>query len=258
MATEALRPAPAPGARAKIRLVFRKGGSLRWLSHHDLLRTFERILRRAHLPVHYTSGFHPHARLVFALSLPLGVVGLSEILDLELDEVLEPAEVLRRVRAECPPGLEILEAQSVPLRSGLRVIGLCYGLNVPTERVPTLRTQLRDVLNSPRCLIERTHPTRRTVDIRPFLRDLRLEEETGRLEIDLHLNETGTARPDEVLRLLGLGDLFEAGNLLERVRLHLQETSLTDTPTHTSPTEGVDPNAEDRTEPEEISFKDNP
>ena len=258
MATEALRPAPTPGARAKMRLVFRKGGSLRWLSHHDLLRTFERMLRRAQLPVHYTSGFHPHARLVFALSLPLGVVGLSEILDLELDEELKPDEVLQRVRAECPPGLEILDAQKVPLRCGLRVSGLCYGLNVPTDRVPTLRHQLREVLNSPRCPIERTHPSPRIVDIRPFLRDLRLDEQTGRLEIDLHLNESGTARPDEVLRLLGLSDLFEAGVLLERVRLELQETSLTDTPTHTSPTEGVDPDSEDRADPEEISFKDNP
>ena len=67
-------PAP-PVARDKVRIRFRKDGSLRLLSHHDLLRTFERMLRRANLPYHRTQGFHPHPRLVFALSLPLGVIG---------------------------------------------------------------------------------------------------------------------------------------------------------------------------------------
>ena len=66
----------AAGPASKVRLRFAKGGSLRWLSHHDLMRAFERMLRRAALPFRRTQGFHPHPRLVFALSLPLGVVGV--------------------------------------------------------------------------------------------------------------------------------------------------------------------------------------
>src|ERR1700749_5052019 len=85
--------APRVGARDKVRLRFRKDGSLRWLSHHDLLRTFERMLRRAELPFHSTQGFNPHPRLVFALSLPLGVVGRAEVAELELDEE-GPADVV--------------------------------------------------------------------------------------------------------------------------------------------------------------------
>src|SRR5262245_30862643 len=83
------KPAPRPAAPVdKVRLRFRKTGPLRLLSHHDLLRCFERLLRRAGLPVHRTHGFHPHPRLVFALSLPLGVVGCEEVAELELDEIL--------------------------------------------------------------------------------------------------------------------------------------------------------------------------
>ena len=78
---------PPRGARDKVRLRFRKDGSLRWLSHHDLLRTFERMLRRSALPFRSTQGFHPHPRLVFALSLPLGVVGVEEVAELELDDL---------------------------------------------------------------------------------------------------------------------------------------------------------------------------
>src|SRR5436190_1336212 len=90
-------PLPAdtgpPASVDRVRLRFRKGGDLRLLSHHDLLRCFERLLRRSKLPFHHTQGFHPHPRLVFALSLPLGVVGCDEVADLELDEVLPVEEV---------------------------------------------------------------------------------------------------------------------------------------------------------------------
>ncbi|MFQ3651482.1 MAG: TIGR03936 family radical SAM-associated protein [Gemmataceae bacterium] len=258
MATEAFRPAPVSGACDKIRLVFRKGGSLRWLSHHDLLRTFERLLRRANLPVHHSGGFHPHARLIFALSLPLGVVGLAEIVDIEMDEILDPGEVLQRIRAHCPPGLEILEARRVAVHAGLRVTGLCYGLNVPVDHLPSLQHRLAEVLAASQWIIERTRPPRRRFDIRPFLRDLRLDPISGRLEIDLHLLEAGTARPDEVLTLLGLSDLVDAGVPLERVRLDLYEPLNPDTLTPPAPPESLDSDEDLEPSAGEDSFKEAP
>ena len=105
-AAAAALPAPKPPPlRDKVRIRFRKDRDLRLLSHHDLLRTFERMLRRAGLPVRRTQGFHPHPRLVFALSLPLGVVGCAEVVEIELDEVL-PVEQIRDClmrQAPCPP-----------------------------------------------------------------------------------------------------------------------------------------------------------
>src|SRR6478752_3633404 len=66
----------------KLRFRFRKVGDLRLLSHHDLMRCLERMLRRAAIPFKSTAGFHPGPRLVFALSLPLGVVARDEVLEL--------------------------------------------------------------------------------------------------------------------------------------------------------------------------------
>src|SRR5262249_54516063 len=94
--------------RRKVRLRFRKGGDLRLVSHHDLMRCFERMLRRAALPFRSTQGFNPKPRLVFALSLPLGVVGREEVVELELDGDLDPEEVRRRLAAQAPAGLEFL------------------------------------------------------------------------------------------------------------------------------------------------------
>lgn len=215
--------APPPGAADKVRLVIRKGDGLRWLSHHDLLRTFERMLRRASIPFRRSKGFNPHPKIVFALSLPLGVLGRAEIVEVELDEVVEPEEVRRRLAEQAPAGFDILEATRIPPKTGARVVGLWYGVGVPAERRDAARAGVAAFLGASECLAQREKPIRRQVNIRPFVKELRFDEATGWLDIGLHLAPTGTARPDEVLRLVGLAGLMEEGAVLERTRLELTE-----------------------------------
>jgi radical SAM-linked protein len=228
---EAKPPPPPRGAKDKVRLRFRKDGALRWLSHHDLLRTFERILRRSTLPFRSTQGFNPHPRIVFALSLPLGVVGRSEVVEIELDERIDPEELRHRLQAQCPEGLAILEACRIPPNAGVHVCGLCYGIAVPADRVSSTRQRIAEVLAGGPCWVERTKPAPRRLDVRTFIRDLRFEGASTFLEMDLWLLPTGTARPDEVLAVLGLADLLEAGAVLERVRLDMKDETPT-TPDH--------------------------
>jgi radical SAM-linked protein len=218
---------PPRGAKDKVRLRFRKDGALRWLSHHDLLRTFERLLRRSGLPFRNTQGFNPHPRIVFALSLPLGVIGRAEIVELELDEEIDPEEVRQRLQAQCPAGLEILAASRIRPNSGVHVSGLCYGILVPQERIESTQRHIDSILSGGPCWVERTKPTPRRLDIRPFIREVRLSPESGFLEVDLWLLPTGTARPDEVLAVLGLADLLESGSVLERVRLEMADENPT-------------------------------
>src|SRR5438552_11508413 len=89
----------------KVRILFRKTGNLRLISHHDLMRCFERMLRRAALPFHSTAGFNPKPRLVFAMPLALGISGTQEIAELELDQELPPGEIHRRLSEQAPPDL---------------------------------------------------------------------------------------------------------------------------------------------------------
>jgi radical SAM-linked protein len=217
-------PAPATGPKDKTRLHFRKDGSLRWLSHHDLMRTFERMLRRSALPFHSTQGFNPHPRLVFALSLPLGVVGRAEVVELELDEAVPPEEVQDRLARQCPPGLAILDACRTPPGRTAHVRGFTYGIAVPPERLAATRQRITEALALPEWRVQRTRPAPRSLDVRPFVRDLRLDD-GGWLEMDLWLTPAGTARPEEVLGLVGLEGLLEAGAVLERLRLELEEDS---------------------------------
>jgi radical SAM-linked protein len=216
----------------KVRIRFQKSGALRLLSHHDWMRTFERLLRRGALPFHRSQGFHPKPRLVFALSLPLGVVGREEVVELELDEVL-PLEDLRvRLVRQAPPGLDILSVRRIPTKVNAQVSRLAYAMPVPAERLPDLDRRIAEVLAAPACWIDRHRPHApqggRRRDVRPFLVDLTINQYSGSsksvmLEMLLCLTPAGTARPDEVLGLLGLEDLLASGAVLERSRLELKD-----------------------------------
>jgi radical SAM-linked protein len=253
----AQQPAPpatptAAAVREKVRVRFRKGGDLRLVSHRDLMKCFERMFRRAGLPVAATRGFNPRPRLVFPLSLALGVVGLQEVAEIELAAPLSPEAVHEALARQAPPGLAILSVRRIDPRLGGQPRRVCYRIPLPPESLPGLPERVRDLLAASECWVERTRPQPRRFDLRPYLRDLRLiadpEQDPasgGRqppdyasyqradaprspqsaLEIDLWVTPGGTARPEEVLNLLGLGALLEAGAVLERTLLELHDES---------------------------------
>jgi len=196
------------------------------------MRTFERLLRRSELPFHRSQGFHPKPRLIFALSLPLGVIGREEVVELELEKSLAVEEIHARLVCQTPPGLAILSVRRIPLKVNAQVCRLAYALPVPAERLPDLSRRIADVLAARECWIDRYRPhsrqAGRRLDVRPFLIDLVIHPHRGpsptvMLEMILRLTSSGTARPEEVLRLLGLEDLLDAGAVLERSRLELKD-----------------------------------
>jgi radical SAM-linked protein len=205
----------------KVRIRFRKSGDLRLVSHHDLMRCFERMLRRAALPFHSTSGFHPKPRLVFALSLPLGVVGCDEVAELELDQEVRPEDVRERLSRQAPAGLEILDVRRIAPKSGARVRRATYRITLPPDRLPDLPPRIAALLAAEECWVQRTRPHARRYNLRPYLDQLRLV--ANALEMDLWVTPTGAARAEEVLELLGLSDLLAAGGVLERTRLDLHD-----------------------------------
>ncbi len=219
-------PTPvSPPLRDRLRFRFRKDGALRWLSHHDLMRTVERMLRRAEVPVSQTQGFNPHPRMSFALSLPLGVVGCEEVLEMDLDRVLPLEEIHERLSRQCPPGLTLLSLRRIDPKQGAQVRRLSYRLRLPAERCAGLEQKIAEVLNASECWIERHRPTPKRLNLRPLIDGLTLQSGEGGtdLEMTFWLLPEGTARAEEVLTLLGLSDLLPAGVVLQRSRLELHD-----------------------------------
>lgn len=207
--------------RDKFRIRFRKSGDLRLVSHHDLMRTFERLLRRAGIPFHSTSGFNPKPRLVFALSLGLGIVGCAEVAELELDEELDPVELRSRLQMQAPAGLEFLEVRRVEPKASAQVRRVTYRIAIPENQSSAVRVRAAALLAATEVMVERSRPQPRRLDVRPYLHDLRVLP--GTLELELTVTPTGTARPDELLEQLGLGDLLAGGAVLERAKLELHD-----------------------------------
>jgi radical SAM-linked protein len=209
---------------SKVRIRFRKTGDLRLISHHDLLRFFERMIRRARLPIRWTQGFNPHPRLVFALPLSLGITGSQEIVELDLEGVVAADEILAVLAAHTLPGIEILSAESIAptVKAHVRRIG--YRLDIPADRQVDLPGRIQALLEMDHYWVERTRPKPRRFDLKPYLESLQFD--SGALAMLLNVTPTGGVRPEEVLQALGLGDLWPEGAILDRNLLELENEPL--------------------------------
>ncbi len=185
------------------------------------MRCLERTLRRAALPVAVTQGFNPRPKATFAQALALGIEGRREVLDLELNEPMRPDDVLRRLAAEAPPGLDFFEAEAVGPGRAARVVAASYRLMIPEDRRDGAASAVA-VLISREALPNTRHRPDRTVelDLRPFVLGAALAP-GGVLEFRMKIAPDGSARPEEVLDALGLKDLLSEGAVLIREDVEL-------------------------------------
>src|SRR5215218_10505506 len=98
----------------RLRVRYGKRGRARFLSSRDFSRALERGLRRARVPMAYTSGFSPHPRISYANSVPAGAASEAEYLEIGLAEVCEPALVRSALGAALPAGLDVVEVVVAP------------------------------------------------------------------------------------------------------------------------------------------------
>ena len=98
----------------RMRIRYAKRGRLRFTSHRDFSRAFERAVFRARLPMAYSSGFNPHPRISYAGAAPTGSASEAEYLEIALAEVVTPAWIEEQLSGTMPDGLDILEVVESP------------------------------------------------------------------------------------------------------------------------------------------------
>ena len=98
----------------RIRIRYAKRGPLRFTSHRDFARAFERALRRAGVPIAFSQGFTPHPKISYASAAPTGVASEAEYLEIGLQATVDPAELRAALDAALSPGLDVLEAVVAP------------------------------------------------------------------------------------------------------------------------------------------------
>lgn len=93
----------------RLRVRYSKRGRMRFSSHRDFQRAFERALRRGDVPIAYSAGFTPHPKVSYAGAAPTGTASEAEYLEIGLARACDPADVARRLDAALPPGLDVVE-----------------------------------------------------------------------------------------------------------------------------------------------------
>ncbi len=105
------QPQQQPPPVQRLRVRYAKRGRLRFTSHRDFSRAFERALVRARVPMAYSSGFNPHPRISYAGAAPTGSASEAEYLEIGLAETVDPEEMRLALDAALPPGLDVLEVR---------------------------------------------------------------------------------------------------------------------------------------------------
>ena len=108
------QPEQAPPPVQRLRVRYAKRGRLRFTSHRDFSRAFERAVFRARVPMAYSSGFNPHPRISYAGAAPTGAASEAEYLELALAEVVDPGRVHAALDEALPDGLDVVEVVEAP------------------------------------------------------------------------------------------------------------------------------------------------
>lgn len=208
--------------KQRLRIVFGKSGALKYTSNLDIAKIWERVLRRAHLPLLYSKGFNTRPRLQLASALPLGITSECELLDVALKEVIELDGVNERLTAVSPDGLRIISIEAVAVyESALqtRVRDAEYRVRFEDAlESDDLQTHI-DSLLAHDTIIKTVERKRRATkfDLRPLIYQITVNDD-GDLIMRIAAGDQGNARPKDVLQELGLADLHHN---IHRLKLNL-------------------------------------
>jgi radical SAM-linked protein len=186
----------------RIRVTFAKTDHMRYTSHLDVHRTWERTLRRARLPLAYSQGFNKRPKINLAVALPLGFTSDCEIVEFWLNGTPPQSEIEARLREAAPLGIEIHAIEEIdpqmPKVPNL-VDAARYNI-ILLEPVPDLQQRVSDVLGAETLPRERRG---KPYDLRPLIEDIKAPE-GQRLDLKLAARSGATGRPEEVLLALGI------------------------------------------------------
>ncbi len=184
----------------RVRIQFGKTGPLRFTGHLDLAQAWERLLRRARVPVVYSKGFNPQPRLNLAAALPLGFTSECELVDVWLEAHIPAAELLQRLTAAAPPGLTIHKVEEAAIKApSLQSQLKAAEYNIVLEPLPDLKGRVDALLAAVTLPRERRG---KSYDLRPLVLAIWLDAEGIGMQLAAMPGSTG--RPDEVLLALGL------------------------------------------------------
>lgn len=203
-----------------VRLKFRKVGTLQYISHLDLQRTFNRVIVRASIPVWYTKGFNPHIKMVFSTPLSVGAQSEYEFLDIRIDRMMDCGEIKARLNRELTEELCILDAY-IPESDFSEIAWASYQIVIHSKNITeALATDIEHTMKtSPLIMTKRTKAGDKDVDLIPMIHSASVqadsEEETLKIRAIFKATSTEFLNPELLISALKQKHGILSGRLSE-------------------------------------------
>ena len=198
----------------RIQVKFIKQGSLRFISHHNLMKLFERAIRRARISVKMSEGYNPRPKIAYPLALPVGIKGIDEKLEMELCEQMEVSELETRLKKQLPENMQITSVEPITSKVKSTVKDVTYVVIPKNGKMPEAG-KTDELLSKDDVIIQRKGK-KRAFNIRPSVE--RINTDSQSIDLDLKMTLEGMARPEEVLLQLGLkaGKDYEISEIVRK------------------------------------------
>lgn len=199
----------------KLRVKFNKYGPVRFIGHLDVMRFFQKAIRRAGIDIAYTSGYSPHQIMSFAAPLSVGLESNGEYMDIEVNSLTSCEDIKDRLNRASVPGIEVLSVKILPEEAGnamASVAAASYTVSFRPGREPKLdiASALPAFLEKEQILITKeTKKGTREVDLKPGIFELRWQENSFFMLVDA--SSAGNIKPVQIIEAL----LSEHGEALQ-------------------------------------------
>lgn len=167
----------------KVRVKFSKTGAMKFIGHLDIMRFFQKAIRRAELPVAFSEGFSPHMIMSFAAPLGVGITSAGEYFDMELTEEWTSRELKDRLNAQMVEGMEVLSVRKIPEGKASKAMSLVAAADYLVSfreglELTGWREKLSEFYGQDSIVILRkTKRSEKETDIRPWILEMRAQEE---------------------------------------------------------------------------------
>lgn len=196
----------------KARIKFRKNGVMKFIGHLDIMRYFQKAIRRAEIPIAFTSGYSPHMIMSFANPLGVGLTSDGEYFDIELTESIASKEAVRRLNEQMVDGMEIVSFVQIPddkKSKGMSIVaGADYLSSVKNGSLPEDLAEKLEAFYAQNeiCVVKKTKKSEKEVDIRPMI--YKLECRDGKIYMRVATGSVQNLKPELVteafVRYLGM------------------------------------------------------
>ncbi len=159
----------------KARIKFRKYGALRFIGHLDVMRFFQKVMRRADIPIAFTGGYSPHMIMSFASPLGIGLSSDGEYFDIELTEPIDSEDAVRRMNEACVEGIEVVSIRQIAdekKMTGMTILaGADYLINIKQGVLSDgWQERFHMFMEQPEIrIVKQTKRSEKKVDIRPMI-----------------------------------------------------------------------------------------